>query len=100
MKDTNRVTGESRHTCPFYDELDAVLGTRAASSPPIVLESSGAGSSTDQYTGMVPSKERTITHDPMHTIGSNGQSNPATPGDDSDQVDGGDSITGDTVPST
>ena len=33
----------------LYNELDAVLGTRAASSPPIVLESSGAGSSTDQY---------------------------------------------------
>ena len=38
------MTGEGRHTCPFYDELDAVLGTRAASSPPAVLESSNTGS--------------------------------------------------------
>ena len=62
MKDTNRVTGESRHTCPFYDELDAVLSTRAASSPLIVLESSGTGSSTDQDTGMVlpPSPKRVL----------------------------------------
>lgn len=25
--------------CPFYDEIDAILGTRAASHPPILLES-------------------------------------------------------------
>ena len=35
-----------------------------------------------------------ITLDPMHTIGGDGQSNPATPGDVSDQVDGGDTVPG------
>ena len=34
-------------TCPFYDELDAVLGTRADFSPPVVLEKYGTGSSTE-----------------------------------------------------
>ena len=41
MKDSNRVSGRGRITCPFYDELDAVLGTRAASTPAVLLESSG-----------------------------------------------------------
>ena len=27
-------------TCPFYEEIDAILGTRAASSPAVLLESS------------------------------------------------------------
>ena len=45
-----------------YDELDAVLGTRAASSPPIVLESSGTGSSTDQDTGMVPPSPMSVPY--------------------------------------
>lgn len=27
--------------CPFYDEIDEILGTRAASAPPTLLESSG-----------------------------------------------------------
>ena len=43
MKDNNNVSGNGRSTCPFYDELDAILGTRAASSPPVVLESGGGG---------------------------------------------------------
>ena len=44
VKDSNGVTGQGRTTCPFYNELDAILGTRAASRPHIVLDtSSGAG---------------------------------------------------------
>ena len=38
MKDKNSGTGEGRTTCPLYDELDAILGHRAASSPPVVLD--------------------------------------------------------------
>ena len=37
--DSNGVTGQGRTSCPFYESLDSVLGTRAASSPPVLLES-------------------------------------------------------------
>ena len=40
VKDSNRVSGKQRTTCPYFEELDAILGTRAASSPAILLESS------------------------------------------------------------
>ena len=33
------MSGEGRTTCPFFEELDAILGTRAASSPAVLLES-------------------------------------------------------------
>ena len=36
-----------RTTCPFFDQLDAVLGTRAASTPPVLLESSGTSLGCD-----------------------------------------------------
>ena len=36
------MSGNGRATCPFYEELDAILGTRAASCPPIVLENGGS----------------------------------------------------------
>lgn len=83
------------------------MGTRAASSLPVVLESSGTGSSTvtDQHIddpGMKcmppPSPHiQCVNIIIIHTIGSEGQSNPATPGGDSDQVDGDDGTTGDTT---
>lgn len=38
MKDSNRVSGKGRSSCPFYDEIDNILGTRAASQPPTLLE--------------------------------------------------------------
>ena len=47
------MSGEGRHNCPFYEELDAVLGTRAASSPPAVLESSGSSGCTESDAGMI-----------------------------------------------
>lgn len=47
VKDDNNVTGTDRKSCPFYDELDAVLGTRAASSPPVLIES-GVGVAQDR----------------------------------------------------
>ena len=36
----NNVSGTGRTTCPFYEEMDNILGTRAASSPPVLLDSS------------------------------------------------------------
>lgn len=41
MKDSNNVTGRGRTTCPFYESLDAILGTRASSSPISVIDSGG-----------------------------------------------------------
>lgn len=41
MKDSNGVSGRGRKTCPFYEQVDRILGTRAASCPPVVLESGG-----------------------------------------------------------
>lgn len=40
MKDLNRVSGNAATTCPFYDEIDVILGTRAASAPAGLLDSS------------------------------------------------------------
>ena len=34
------MSGQGRNSCPFFDEIDTVLGTRAASQPPILLQSS------------------------------------------------------------
>ena len=39
MKDGNRVSGTDRKNCPFYDEMDIILGTRAATEPVALLES-------------------------------------------------------------
>ena len=50
MKDSNRVSGTSRTSCPFYDEIDAILGTRAASTPAVLLES-GSSVNPDENSG-------------------------------------------------
>ena len=41
IKDGNRKTGQGRIVCPFYEEIDAIIGTWAASAPLTLLESSG-----------------------------------------------------------
>ena len=48
------MSRNGRSTCPFYDELDAILGTRAASSPPVVLESGGSGAGAGSLTELEP----------------------------------------------
>ena len=48
------VSGNGRATCPFYDKLDAILGTRAASCPPVVLESGGSGAGAGSLTEPEP----------------------------------------------
>ena len=40
MKDGNRVSGTDRKDCPFYECFDSILGTRAATEPPVLIESS------------------------------------------------------------
>ena len=40
MKDGNGVSGNGRISRPFYSEIDGILGTRAASQLPAMLESS------------------------------------------------------------
>ncbi len=40
MKDGNRVSGTDRKDCPYYEEFDSVLVTRAATELPVLLESS------------------------------------------------------------
>ena len=52
-KDANGTSGSGRTTCPFYDEIDSILGTRAASSPPLLLD---GGASENSVTEDEPSK--------------------------------------------
>ena len=39
------MSGKGRSTCPFYEEVDAILGNRAASCRAVLLDSSGTHSS-------------------------------------------------------
>ena len=39
VKDNNSQTGKNRQSCPFYNEIDAIVGTRPVSVPPIMVES-------------------------------------------------------------
>ena len=41
VKDNNNISGRGRKSTPFYDELDAILGTRAVSRLPVLLDSGG-----------------------------------------------------------
>ena len=34
----NNTSGQSRNTCPFFEELDAVLGTKPSIAPKLILE--------------------------------------------------------------
>ena len=48
VKDSNRVSGTGRSSCPYYDEIDAILGTRAASQPIVLLDSGADGGTAPQ----------------------------------------------------
>ena len=39
MKDGNNVSGTSRKSFPYYEDIDSILGNRAASCPPTLLDS-------------------------------------------------------------
>ena len=38
------MSGSGRIVCPYYEEMDAIIGIRATTCPPIVLESGGSSS--------------------------------------------------------
>ncbi|KAI8487898.1 hypothetical protein Bbelb_343460 [Branchiostoma belcheri] len=40
-KEKNNRSGNGRTSCPFYQELDVVLGTRPATEPSFLLETTG-----------------------------------------------------------
>ena len=52
MQNKSEELEENKIKCPFYDELDAVLGHRPASAPPLVLDVSAGGISVE------PTEER------------------------------------------
>ena len=43
IKDHNNKTGNDKKTSQFYDELDAILGHRPASTPPVILDACAGG---------------------------------------------------------
>ena len=43
VKDHNNVTGNDKKTCPFFEDIDAVLGHCPASAPTQVLDASAGG---------------------------------------------------------
>ena len=47
VKDHNKRSGNNKVTCPYYDEIDAVLGHRPASAPSRVLDASAGGTSAE-----------------------------------------------------
>ena len=51
VKDIRRKSGEGAATCPFLEELDEVLGTRAASAPVELIESTASTSIADVVIG-------------------------------------------------
>lgn len=38
------MSGNDARSFPYYEQLDGILGTRAASSPPVVVDSGGPSS--------------------------------------------------------
>ena len=42
------MSGKGRKQCSYFDELDEILGTRAASEPPIVLQTIPSGAGREQ----------------------------------------------------
>ena len=51
VKDYNGKSGNDKMTCPFFNELDTVLGHRPASAPPLVLDASAGGISVEPSEG-------------------------------------------------
>eukprot|EP00058_Branchiostoma_floridae_P000880 XP_002586368.1 hypothetical protein BRAFLDRAFT_108653 [Branchiostoma floridae] len=60
-KDANRRSGSGRVTCPFYEELDQLLGDRAATERNISMESRVASEIDDE----VISDSDTLTEDQL-----------------------------------
>ena len=54
VKDNNGRSERGRKVCKFYDEIDAILGLRPATRPPVVIESLNDG---EQYSSESGSDE-------------------------------------------
>ena len=68
MKNLNRVSGNAATTCTFHDEIDAILGTRAAG---LLDSSTGADIMVPSEDDMVPgSPEVSLEENPAETSNS------------------------------
>ena len=68
MKDSNGVSGRARITCPCYEELDAILGPRAAPTPPVVLDS-GVDATATGLSERVAPEQYLLTINYKHSFG-------------------------------
>ena len=60
------MSGKGRSSCPFYEEIDAILGTRAASQPVLMKSSTtekGPGESEDKEVVNPPAPDDTLPPD-------------------------------------
>ena len=57
VKDGNNISGRGRKSTPFYEEIDAILGHRAASQPMVLIGSgnteTGAAGAIEVQQGVV-----------------------------------------------
>ena len=75
IKDHNNKSGNDKKTSQFYEQLDAILGHRPASTPPVVLDACAGGLSalpeeredSDSELGKVPNHNITA-HTCSHII--------------------------------
>ena len=42
------MSGKGSKNCSYFDKLDEILGTRAASEPPLVLQTTSSGAGPEQ----------------------------------------------------
>ena len=52
MKDSNHKTGTGCSVCQYFEEIDTILGTRAASEPAVILDSATGPSTTPDLEGI------------------------------------------------
>ena len=62
VKDSNGRSGRGRNSCHFFDDLDAILGSRPATQPPIVVESLNDNTDSSSNDGdSVKGEENSVT---------------------------------------
>ena len=65
IKDVYGVSGRGRVPFVFYDDIDAVLGTRAATEPPVLLQSGAA--ETEVTVGIEESLAAEVAENPFQS---------------------------------